>query len=126
MPRLCTSFELSFGDKVLLLDNYYDRSPRDRSLGFGAADVTRADLILIGHPHATFKLYRLQTRPLTPEIGQRRLARAARTQDGRLRGVAVTWLGLGLSYFTDYPVGFLVTSLGFAAYVLALAWRRLR
>jgi L-ascorbate metabolism protein UlaG (beta-lactamase superfamily) len=46
------SFELTFGDKVLLLDNYYDRSSRDRSLGFGAKDVTRADLILIGHPHA--------------------------------------------------------------------------
>lgn len=39
--------------------------------------------------------------------------------------LAVTWLGLGLSYFTDYPVGFLVTSLGFGAYVAALAWRRL-
>ncbi len=39
--------------------------------------------------------------------------------------LAVTWLGLGLSYFTDYPVGFLVTSLAFGAYVFALAWRRL-
>lgn len=46
------SFELTFGDKVLLLDNYYDRSPRDRSLGFTAADVVRSDLILVGHPHA--------------------------------------------------------------------------
>lgn len=46
------SFELTFGDKVLLLDNYYERTPRDRSLGFSAADVTRADLTLIGHPHA--------------------------------------------------------------------------
>lgn len=46
------NFELTFGDRVLLLDNYYDRSPRDRSLGFTAADVSRADLILIGHPHA--------------------------------------------------------------------------
>jgi zinc/manganese transport system permease protein len=39
--------------------------------------------------------------------------------------LAEIWLGLGLSYFTDYPVGFLVTSLGFAAYVAALSWRRL-
>lgn len=46
------SFELSFGDRVLLLDNYYDRTPRDRSLGFTADDVVRADLVLIGHPHA--------------------------------------------------------------------------
>jgi zinc/manganese transport system permease protein len=41
-------------------------------------------------------------------------------------GLAVTWLGLGLSYFTDYPVGFLVTTFGFGAYVAALGWRRLR
>jgi zinc/manganese transport system permease protein len=40
--------------------------------------------------------------------------------------VAEIWAGLGLSYFTDYPAGFLVTSLGFAAYVAALSWRRLR
>lgn len=46
------SFELTFGDKVLLLDTYYDRSSRDRALGFGAEDVVRADLILVGHPHA--------------------------------------------------------------------------
>ena len=35
-------------------------------------------------------------------------------------GVAVTWLALSLSYYTDYPVGFFITSLGFAAYVAAL------
>jgi zinc/manganese transport system permease protein len=31
----------------------------------------------------------------------------------------VTWLGLGIAYFSIYPVGFYVTSLAFAAYVLA-------
>ena len=31
--------------------------------------------------------------------------------------LAVTWLGLALSYYTDYPVGFFVTTLGFAAYL---------
>jgi zinc/manganese transport system permease protein len=41
-----------------------------------------------------------------------------------LIALAVTWFGLGLSYFTDYPVGFLVTSAGFAVYVFALLWRR--
>jgi L-ascorbate metabolism protein UlaG (beta-lactamase superfamily) len=46
------SFELSFGDKVLLLDNFYDRGPRNRSLGFATEDVIRADLIAVGHPHA--------------------------------------------------------------------------
>jgi zinc/manganese transport system permease protein len=37
--------------------------------------------------------------------------------------VAVTWGGLGLAYFTNLPVGFFVTSLGFAAYVFASAGR---
>jgi len=45
------TFELSFGDQVILLDNFYDRPARNRSLGFSAADVTRADHILVGHPH---------------------------------------------------------------------------
>jgi L-ascorbate metabolism protein UlaG (beta-lactamase superfamily) len=45
------SFELAFGDKVILLDNFYDRGSRNRSLGFGPEDVERADLILVGHPH---------------------------------------------------------------------------
>jgi zinc/manganese transport system permease protein len=31
----------------------------------------------------------------------------------------VTWLGLALAYYSIYPVGFYVTSLAFAAYVLA-------
>ena len=44
-------FELSFGDRVLLLDNYYERPPRNRSLGFATEDVVRADVILVGHPH---------------------------------------------------------------------------
>ncbi len=33
--------------------------------------------------------------------------------------LAVTWLGLALAYFSAYPVGFYVTSLSFALYVLA-------
>ena len=32
--------------------------------------------------------------------------------------LAVTWLGLGLAYFSVYPVGFYVTSLAFAVYVI--------
>jgi zinc/manganese transport system permease protein len=31
--------------------------------------------------------------------------------------LAVTWLGLGISYFSPYPVGFWVTSLSFGLYV---------
>jgi zinc/manganese transport system permease protein len=40
-------------------------------------------------------------------------------------GLAVIWLSLTVSYYTDYPVGFFVTSFGFAAYVAAVLWRRL-
>jgi len=40
-------------------------------------------------------------------------------------GLAVTWLGLALAFFSIYPVGFYVTSLAFAAYVLARGYRGL-
>jgi zinc/manganese transport system permease protein len=33
--------------------------------------------------------------------------------------LGVVWLGLGISYFSIYPLGFYVTSLGFALYLLA-------
>jgi zinc/manganese transport system permease protein len=32
--------------------------------------------------------------------------------------LAVTWLGLALAYFSIYPVGFYITSLSFALYLL--------
>jgi zinc/manganese transport system permease protein len=38
--------------------------------------------------------------------------------------LAVTWLGLALAYFSVYPVGFYVTSLSFALYVLVRIARR--
>ena len=41
-------------------------------------------------------------------------------------GLTVTWLGLALAYFSIYPVGFYVTSLAFAAYVLARVGARER
>jgi zinc/manganese transport system permease protein len=37
--------------------------------------------------------------------------------------LSVTWVGLGLSYFTDDSVGFFVTSLAFGIYALACAQR---
>ncbi|MGI8428168.1 MAG: metal ABC transporter permease [Solirubrobacteraceae bacterium] len=40
--------------------------------------------------------------------------------------LAVTWVGLGLAYFTNDPVGFFITTLAFALYVLARALRALR
>ena len=41
-------------------------------------------------------------------------------------GLAVAWSSLSLAYYTDYPVGFFVTSIAFAAYVAATVWRRTR
>lgn len=38
--------------------------------------------------------------------------------------LAITWLGLALAYFSIYPVGFYITSLAFAVYVLARATTR--
>lgn len=34
-------------------------------------------------------------------------------------GVLISWVGLTLAYFFDYPVGFFITSVAFAVYVLA-------
>ena len=36
----------------------------------------------------------------------------------------VTWVGLGLSYFTNLPVGFLITTLAFLVYLAARVMRR--
>jgi hypothetical protein len=53
-------------------------------------DLGDDDLVL--DPDATFLLYGVQKRPLTADEVRRRLATAARTTDGRLRGAAVTWV----------------------------------
>jgi hypothetical protein len=47
---------------------------------------------LIVDPDATFSLYKVQKRPLTAELVRQRLTGAARTPDGRLRAVAVSWI----------------------------------
>jgi zinc/manganese transport system permease protein len=39
-------------------------------------------------------------------------------------GLAVTWAGLAIAYFSIYPVGFYVTSLSFGLYVLVRLVRR--
>lgn len=38
-------------------------------------------------------------------------------------GLATVWMGLGAAYFSIYPVGFFVTTVGFAIYVVATGWR---
>ncbi len=37
--------------------------------------------------------------------------------------LATAWLGLGVAFFSAYPVGFYITTFGFAGFVLASAWR---
>jgi zinc/manganese transport system permease protein len=39
--------------------------------------------------------------------------------------VVITWLGLGAAYFSVYPIGFYVTTIGFVCYATATAGRRL-
>jgi zinc/manganese transport system permease protein len=34
-------------------------------------------------------------------------------------GILITWVGLALAYFYDYPVGFYITTVAFATYVIA-------
>jgi zinc/manganese transport system permease protein len=36
-----------------------------------------------------------------------------------LLALAVTWLGLGISYFSAYPAGFFISTISFAIYVFA-------
>ena len=45
------NYELDYRGHIYLLDTYYDRKPRDRPIGFKAAQVTRADVIFLGHGH---------------------------------------------------------------------------
>jgi len=54
-------------------------------------DLGAADLLV--SPRATYMLYLVQKRRLTADIARRRLAHAARLPDGRLRAVAVDWIG---------------------------------
>jgi L-ascorbate metabolism protein UlaG (beta-lactamase superfamily) len=46
-----SNFELAFNGQIILLDAYFDRGSMFPPLGFRAADVKRASLILLGHGH---------------------------------------------------------------------------
>src|SRR2546425_949103 len=46
-----SNFELAYKGQVILLDAYFDRGSIFPSLGFKAADIKRANVILIGHGH---------------------------------------------------------------------------
>ena len=43
-----------------------------------------------------------------------------------LIGLSVTWLALFVAYYSPYPIGFILTSFAFAAYLIAGGRRRLR
>jgi L-ascorbate metabolism protein UlaG (beta-lactamase superfamily) len=45
------NFELVYNGQIILLDTYFDRGSFYPPLGFKAADVKRADVILLGHGH---------------------------------------------------------------------------
>ena len=45
------NFELSYKGQIMLLDAYFDRGSLFPPLGFKAADIKRANVILIGHGH---------------------------------------------------------------------------
>src|SRR5215212_7062283 len=46
-----SNFELVYNGQIVLLDAYFDRGSLYPSLGFKAADVAKANAILIGHGH---------------------------------------------------------------------------
>jgi len=69
------------------------------------AQITGALLVfaLLVAPPATARL-------ITPRIGLSLLLSV-------LLGVLITWVGLALAYFYDYPVGFYITTVAFVVYV---------
>ncbi len=46
-----SNFELAYNGQIILLDAYFDRGSTYLPLGFKAADITKANVILIGHAH---------------------------------------------------------------------------
>lgn len=58
---------------------------------------------------------------LPPATAQRLTTRPGRSVGLSVAiGLAVTWLGLALGYYSSYPIGFYVTTLAFGAYVVAI------
>ena len=77
-------------------------------LAVGAtAQITGVLLVfaLLVAPAATAQL-------ITPRVGAGLLLSVA-------LGVVITWTGLALAYFYNYPVGFYITTVAFAIYVAA-------
>ena len=47
----CATFRLQVDDTVIMLDAYIDRVPLAPDVGLSAADISRADAVLVGHSH---------------------------------------------------------------------------
>ena len=80
------------------------------TLGFtvaATAQITGALLVfaLLVAPAATAQL-------ITPRIGASLILTV-------LLGVLITWVGLALAYFYNYPVGFYITAVAFSVYLVA-------
>jgi zinc/manganese transport system permease protein len=90
VPRVSLAFMLTLGLTVA-----------------ATAQITGALLVfaLLVAPAATAQL-------ITPRIG----ASLALTV---LLGIAITWVGLTLAYFYNYPVGFYITAVAFSVYLIA-------
>ncbi len=71
------------------------------------AQITGVLLVfaLLVAPAATAQL-------ITPRIGASLLLTV-------VLGIVITWIGLGLAYFNNYPVGFYITTVAFATYLVA-------
>jgi hypothetical protein len=46
-----SNYELAYHGKIIIMDTFYDRPARTPSLGFNVDQVSKADVILIGHAH---------------------------------------------------------------------------
>ena len=83
-------------------------------LGLTAAAVSQITgsllvFVLLVMPAATAQ--RLTTRPGRSVVASVLIA------------LIVTWLGLGVAYFSVYPIGFYVSTFAFAGFVLSSGWR---
>ena len=47
----CATFRLAIDDTIVFLDAYMDRVPSAPAVGLTAAEVDRADFVLVGHSH---------------------------------------------------------------------------
>jgi zinc/manganese transport system permease protein len=121
----CALFVLAIVGRPLLFASLDEgvaraRGVPTRALGLGflgllgmavaeTAQITGALLVfaLLVAPPATARL-------ITPRIGASLVLSV-------LLGVLVTWVGVALAYFYDYPVGFYITTVAFVVYVGARA-----